>query len=870
MQPEDILFQSAAMYKNKANSLVEFKDFAVNNKGNKQEDNKSFYRFTNKDGVQIDVPFERALHIKEKHHLTNQQLDVAEKELNKAEYAVLMPDVGEYQGKQVKIKVNTSLGKMGAVLEILPNGRVFLDTAFFDSDAHIDNWAKENHPNAPSKKPVFISGGTISIADIMREIKGNNRGIFDSANPNIYLQEDMTAVDLTDPFADIAKLPADKRAHQVEFALNALIGSAMDTATPPLQIQITADNKVHIKNSNVKLKNGKLKRHQAALTTLEKIVNVAQKTDRKGAVDASHNTSKKTLAHKANVEEYVYFQAPVKIGEDTFWVELATERVKGQDKNLLDLYNVHIKRNPATAHLSTYGQGSSTNRITNNEEFVKAQESGKTNNPSELLQENLFNIRQKPEEITEIHNQKTGEPIPLISYIAGREKENITPVVLNEIVANATTNKKTVRKVLLGGKTPRTLTSKLGKNYLLSTNSVDKMYSSIFEHLSGEDLQPKKEIILHLPEIFPQMDLILSHKDVGGISRDIERFATVVRTQKQDYYVMVVGKNGRVGKLEIATLYDLQSQANKNAPTNIPGEPEHKGLTYSLGDLDKFVKRKIAKYNNNISGKGYGTTELLQENLFNIQQNLFDREQSLFDTQANAEERTDLTQEDSELKEAANGLFTEEELKQDLPPFNPAEKPERIEDFGKKILGARKDMWGKYRAAMTSELPANVREITLSQYFPEPNYEAAIAKGITTEQLAIVKALRDSIPTKPQLFSRAQRWVEGLKAARATANQVLQHPEMVNLFKEKGKTDAIHNRVAFYLEIGYPAFTKAKDYTLRSSDYLMYGGIRFNAPTTIYELERGYKRVAGSQNRAEMVALAQNKPETIPFTQALR
>ena len=438
------------------------------------------------------------------------------------------------------------------------------------------------------------------------------------------------AVDLTDPFADIAKLPADQRAQQVESSLNALIGQAMDTATPPLQIQITADNKVHIKNSNVKLKKGQLKRHQTALTTLEKIVNVAQKTDRKGEVDASHNTSKKTLAHKANVEEYVYFQAPVKIGEDTFLVELATERVKGQDKNLLDLYNVRVKRNPTAAHLSTLPQGSSTDRITNNEEFVKAQESGKTNNPSELLQENLFNI----------------------------------------------------------------------------------------------------------------------------------------------------------------------------------------------------------------------------------QQNLFDKQQSLFDTQVNAEERTAPTQEDSELKEAADGLFSEEELKQDLPPFTPTGKPERIEDFGEKILGARKDMWGKYRAAMTSELPTDVRSITLSQYFPEPNYEAAIAKGITTEQLAIVKALRDSIPTKPQLLGRAARWAEGLKAARETANQVLQHPEMVNLFKETDKTDAIHNRVAFYLELGYPAFTKAKDYTLRSSDYLMYGGTRFNTPTTIYELERGYKRVAGSQNRAEMVALA--------------
>lgn len=38
----------------------------------------------------------------------------------------------------------------------------------------------------------------------------------------------------------------------------------------------------------------------------------------------------------------------------------------------------HKKRNPASAHLSTLRQGSSTNRITNKEDVVKAQESGAT------------------------------------------------------------------------------------------------------------------------------------------------------------------------------------------------------------------------------------------------------------------------------------------------------------------------------------------------------------------------------------------------------------------------------------------------------------------------------------------------------------
>jgi len=682
------------------------------------------------------------------------------------------------------------------------------------------------------------------------------------------LQESINknVVDLTDPFADIAKLPADQRAEKVEFALNALIGHAMDTATPPLQIQITEDNKVHIKNSNVKLKKGQLKRHQTALTTLEKIVNVAQKTDRKGEVDTAHNTSKKTLAHKANVEEYVYFQALVKIGKEPFLVELATERVKGQDKNLLDLYNVRVKRNPTAAHLSTLPQGSSTDRITNKEDVVKAQESGKTNNPSELLQENLFNIQQNPEEITEIHNQKTGEVIPL-EMNPNLEREAPAAVLEVHPLQERISHPRAYRDLVLGKDLRILLTNKSsGDQAELRLGSTEKIYNTAIRqtarfveknNIPADEVQryynDALAIAANVKNIFENATYVLKHRDVKGVNRDIKRYAAAVHVDARPYFVMITVKDN--GQMAGVQLYDLQAE-NKSALKVNSGKTGHLQGNNSIDDLVRFVKRKIAKYNNNVSGKGLGTTELLQENLFNIQQNLFDREQSLFDTQANAEERTELTQEDRELKEAADGLFTEEELKPELPKFKPTTKPERIEDFGEKILGARKDMWGKYRAAMTSELPADVRKITLSQYFPEPNYEAAIAKGITTEQLAIVKALRDSIPAKPQLLGRAARWAEGLKAARETANQVLQHPEMANLFKETDKTDTIHNRVAFYLEIGYPAFTKAKDYTLRSSDYLMYGGTRFNTPTTIYELERGYKRVAGSQNRAEMVALA--------------
>lgn len=173
LNPAGALRQSAAaMYRNPAASLEEFVDFVLQNRDNPAEQNRSFYRFTIGDNTEIDVPFEHAAHYLDRHALTPQQLQAVENDLNVFEYALQMPEVGEYNGIQVKFKANTSLGKMGGVLEICANGRVFLDSVFFDSDSNIDNWAKNNLPNAPGKKPVFIGGGSISIADVVQKVKG--------------------------------------------------------------------------------------------------------------------------------------------------------------------------------------------------------------------------------------------------------------------------------------------------------------------------------------------------------------------------------------------------------------------------------------------------------------------------------------------------------------------------------------------------------------------------------------------------------------------------------------------------------------------------------------------------------------------------
>ena len=67
--------------------------------------------------------------------------------------------------------------------------------------------------------------------------------------------------------------------------------------------------------------------------------------------------------HKENIEKYIYFNGIVRVGKNYYTVRFATEQVKGQSPDLLDLYNVHIKRgvlhnstdHPSTVNISQSG-----------------------------------------------------------------------------------------------------------------------------------------------------------------------------------------------------------------------------------------------------------------------------------------------------------------------------------------------------------------------------------------------------------------------------------------------------------------------------------------------------------------------------------
>lgn len=77
----------------------------------------------------------------------------------------------------------------------------------------------------------------------------------------------------------------------------------------------------------------------------------------------------------------------------------------------------------------------------------------------------------------------------------------------------------------------------------------------------------------------------------------------------------------------------------------------------------------------------------------------------------------------------------------------------KIEDFGEKIGGARKDLW-KQRGLMVDDLKEmNLGEknkfATKNYIFPKPDYQKMVDEGLPVRTAYFIKTIRDAMPTKP-------------------------------------------------------------------------------------------------------------------------
>tara|TARA_B100000073_G_scaffold347991_2_gene364423 strand:+ start:15091 stop:23652 length:8562 start_codon:yes stop_codon:yes gene_type:complete len=243
------------------------------------------------------------------------------------------------------------------------------------------------------------------------------------------------------------------------------------------------------------------------------------------------------------------------------------------------------------------------------------------------------------------------------------------------------------------------------------------------------------------------------------------------------------------------------------------------------------------------------TNKQIKDALFNaIETEAQQSEQSQqgLDTDDLIDKISDTEEEAQALKEKVSKVEKEEaetpEFKAEKKPA-PIEQQERIDDFGEVLHGARKHEFEKFKDALSQDLPEDPSDITISKYFPIPNYEElnkAANGDIDYERIATLKAIRDNLPSKPKRYQKS--WAEAIALYRELANKILDgelglYAAQAELNKHDKHYTHLSKNVRkmilaadLYKKLGYPYYMNAKGYSLEDAMFSVYQGVKHDKP----------------------------------------
>lgn len=174
-----------------------------------------------------------------------------------------------------------------------------------------------------------------------------------------------------------------------------------------------------------------------------------------------------------------------------------------------------------------------------------------------------------------------------------------------------------------------------------------------------------------------------------------------------------------------------------------------------------------------------------------------------------------------------------------------APQAERIEDFGEKIAGARKDQVNQVLSGLNSEV---TDATTLSEAFPAPNYTKLIEEGVDPRAAAFVAVMRAQIPAKPRKAFRLQQWMKGLAMAQDVARRVLDGSLSIDDMmgrvrsREYKQMEGALRTAELIAPLKPSLFAKAAKWSVDArAGYSMFNGEKVSPNTTFYRLkdERG-------------------------------
>jgi hypothetical protein len=170
-----------------------------------------------------------------------------------------------------------------------------------------------------------------------------------------------------------------------------------------------------------------------------------------------------------------------------------------------------------------------------------------------------------------------------------------------------------------------------------------------------------------------------------------------------------------------------------------------------------------------------------------------------------------------------------------------------IDDFGEKLLGARKHVWAGFSDTVKEKM--DVSTVPLSKSFPDPDYVKMARDGADKKALALIAMLKDSIPNKPRTKYKIPRWTDAVNKARKIASQLSEGTLSLDDAKRQvrimgGHFNGISETVDAYEGIKPEAIKQAsKRWRIDSGSFSMFRGEKYDNPKVKYFIRRDGKEL---------------------------
>ncbi|WP_339898295.1 LPD38 domain-containing protein [uncultured Gilvimarinus sp.] len=196
-------------------------------------------------------------------------------------------------------------------------------------------------------------------------------------------------------------------------------------------------------------------------------------------------------------------------------------------------------------------------------------------------------------------------------------------------------------------------------------------------------------------------------------------------------------------------------------------------------------------------------------------------------------------------------------------PSNKVEKQETpaqpIEDFGEKIAGARKD----YAATMSDAKQKNSASVPLSESWPAPDYQKMVDSGVDKKVVALARALREAVPSKPRTGWKLSGWVRGMEAQREVAELLIDGSMPIESIDKLSSSPIIRDvqgAADLYEAVGHGK--SLKGLSLVSASYSMYDGVVQDPQKVVWTVEQKSKNSSFS-NMPRRLAAGDTKGEAL-------